>query len=172
MTGPGLVESLRVRVPIGAVQISAKEGKIFEILLKPAKNFPLEVEEQEISFANTAVLKLAAMQIQEYFAGGRKKFSLPLCPQGKSDFSRKIYACLESIPYGEMCTYGELAVTAGFPRAARAVGQMMARNRFPLVLPCHRVIGCQGRMTGFSGGEGISTKEWLLKFEKTALVIA
>ena len=169
MTDGEFVEKLRLPVPVGVAVISARGGKIAEILLLPAENPLLGGDGQEISYYNATVLKLAALQIQEYFSAERMKFSLPLEPQGKTEFSRRIYAGLENIPFGALRTYGELAAAAGQPHAARAVGQAMARNRFSLVLPCHRVIGCHGKMTGFSGGKGISTKEWLLAFENKVL---
>ncbi len=164
-----LTEKRSLLVPIGVVHILASEGMITEIQLLADDRKQAIKQKHELSDINARVLNIAAQQIEEYFSASRQMFSLPLRTQGRTPFSRQVYSCLEAIPFGEVRTYSELAVAAGHPKAARAVGQMMARNRFPLVLPCHRVLGKQGKMTGFSGGAGISTKEWLLEFERDSL---
>ena len=119
--------------------------------------------------ATTGESLVALQQLREYFAGQRRHFDLQLDLRGLSDFSLRILAGLRQIPFGETVTYGELAGRAGRPRAARAVGRVMAGNRLPLVLPCHRVVGAGGALTGYSGGNGIATKQWLIEFEKRLL---
>src|SRR5262249_46745434 len=101
-------------------------------------------------------------QLTEYFGGGRAEFELPLLPEG-TPFQRKVWNALCEIPYGETISYGELARRIGQPTAARAVGLANGSNPLPIVVPCHRVIGADGSLTGFGGG--IERKRWLLAHE-------
>ncbi len=103
------------------------------------------------------------MQLDEYFAGTRTTFELPLHPVG-TEFQRTVWHELGQIPYGITISYGELARRINKPAAVRAVGAANGRNPLPIVVPCHRVIGRDGSLTGFSGG--LSTKEFLLKLER------
>lgn len=112
------------------------------------------------------LLNHANAQLSAYFSGTLQYFDLPLDLSRLSTFSRRVVEELRKIPYGTTVTYAELAALAGSPRAARAVGRVMASNRLPLIVPCHRVVGAHGAMTGYSGGEGISTKQWLLQHER------
>jgi methylated-DNA-[protein]-cysteine S-methyltransferase len=107
-------------------------------------------------------LRPVAAQLAEYFAGERTRFDLPLAPRGTS-FQRTVWAALLAIPYGETTSYGELARAIGSPTASRAVGAANGRNPLSIVIPCHRVIGADGSMTGY-GGE-ISRKRILLDLE-------
>jgi methylated-DNA-[protein]-cysteine S-methyltransferase len=102
-------------------------------------------------------------QLIEYFAGERTEFDLPLAPEG-TGFQRKVWSELCAIPYGVTISYGELARRIGQPTAARAVGLANGSNPLPIVVPCHRVIGADGSLTGFGGG--IERKRWLLAHEK------
>ena len=104
----------------------------------------------------------ARQQLQEYFAGTRKAFDLPLRLNG-TEFQVSVLNALQEIPYGETVSYGEIAKRIGNPKAMRAVGAANGRNPIPIVVPCHRVIGSSGDMTGFGGG--IDTKEALLRLE-------
>jgi len=104
----------------------------------------------------------AAIQLQEYFAGKRTRFDLPLAPRGTA-FQKAVWAALLRIPFGETASYGELARAIGKPSASRAVGAANGRNPLSIVIPCHRVIGADGSMTGY-GGE-ISRKRILLDLE-------
>src|SRR5882672_8280714 len=110
-----------------------------------------------------AALAAARAQLTEYFAGERTDFDFPLAPEG-TGFQRKVWNALCHIPYGETISYGELARRIGQPTAARAVGLANGSNPLPIVVPCHRVIGADGSMTGFGGG--IERKRWLLAHEK------
>ena len=110
-----------------------------------------------------AALAAARTQLSEYFAGDRTDFELPLAPEG-TPFQRKVWSALCAIPYGETVSYGELARRIGQPTAARAVGLANGSNPLPIVVPCHRVIGADGSLTGFGGG--IERKRWLLAHEK------
>ena len=106
----------------------------------------------------------AERQIGAYFRGALKRFNLPLSPSG-TPFQRSVWNALIDIPYGETISYGELAKRIGKPTACRAVGAANGRNPLPIVVPCHRVIGSDGRLTGYNGG--IYLKEYLLKLEKS-----
>ncbi len=101
-------------------------------------------------------------QLSEYFDGRRRSFELELAPTGTA-FQLAVLAALEKIPYGETCSYREIAQQIGRPAAVRAVGAANGRNPLPIVIPCHRVIGADGSLTGFGGG--LETKRFLLKLE-------
>lgn len=111
---------------------------------------------------NERPLAEARLQIDEYFAGDRKDFELPLRLAG-TEFQVSVLEALREIPYGETVSYGEIAKRIGRPRAVRAVGAANGRNPIPIVVPCHRVIGSSGDLTGFGGG--LDTKEALLRLE-------
>lgn len=100
--------------------------------------------------------------LDAYFSGQLRVFSVPLDIRG-TDFQKKIWACLATIPYGETRSYGEIARALGSPGASRAVGAANGANPLPIILPCHRVIGSGGALTGFGGG--LDTKTWLLQHE-------
>ncbi|HSK67712.1 MAG TPA: methylated-DNA--[protein]-cysteine S-methyltransferase, partial [Candidatus Limnocylindria bacterium] len=110
----------------------------------------------------TPLLTRLEAQLSEYFAGERTEFDLPLNPKG-TPFMKAVWARLSGIPYGQTTSYGRLAADAGMPRAARAVGAAVGRNPITLVVPCHRVLGVRGAMTGYSGGE--ERKRALLELE-------
>lgn len=110
-----------------------------------------------------AVLRETRRQLEEYFAGTRREFDLPLAPAG-TPFQRGVRAALMKIPYGETRTYGEIAAALGSPKAARAVGAANHANPFPPIVPCHRVVGAGGRLVGYAGGLG--AKRALLEMER------
>lgn len=105
-------------------------------------------------------------QLDEYFTGERQEFDLDLSPQG-TGFQRQVWQALQEIPYGETWSYGELARHIGKPRASRAVGAANGLNPIPIIIPCHRVIGANGKLTGFGGG--LQTKSYLLNLESETL---
>lgn len=113
----------------------------------------------------TPLLEEAARQLEEYFAGQRKEFSLPLAPKG-TEFQLRVWQALLQIPYGETRSYGELAAMVGNPKACRAVGGANHRNPLSILIPCHRVVGTGGSLIGYAGG--LSVKEFLLKLESEA----
>jgi methylated-DNA-[protein]-cysteine S-methyltransferase len=113
--------------------------------------------------AETPLIKKTAGQIEEYFAGKRKKFSLPLALRG-TEFQLAVWEALQTIPYGETRSYGEIAVQIGRPKAARAVGMANHNNPVSIVVPCHRVIGHNGKLVGY--GAGLPLKQHLLNLEK------
>lgn len=112
---------------------------------------------------DAGLLELAVTELREYFAGTRTAFDLPIAPPGGSDFERAVWAAIATIPYGRMCTYGEIAAQVGDPSAARAVGVACNRNPVPVLVPCHRVVGAGGKLVGFGGG--LSRKRTLLALE-------
>ena len=107
--------------------------------------------------------KKTARQLNEYFAGDRQEFELDLAPDGTT-FQVEVLEALRGIPYGETCSYRDIAVAVGRPKAVRAVGNANGRNPLPIVIPCHRVIGSDGSLTGFGGG--IEAKRYLLDLEQ------
>jgi methylated-DNA-[protein]-cysteine S-methyltransferase len=109
----------------------------------------------------------ARRQLDEYFAGKRQRFDLAVDLKLQADFNRRVLRELARVPYGEVVTYGELAARSARPRAARAVGTVMNRNPLPIVLPCHRVIGANGKLVGYAGG--LDRKERLLRLEGALL---
>lgn len=104
----------------------------------------------------------ACVQLDAYFAGELKEFDLPLMPKG-TPFQESVWQALTEIPYGETWSYGQLAASIGKPKASRAVGAANGVNPIPVIIPCHRVIGASGKLTGFGGG--IETKQFLLELE-------
>lgn len=113
---------------------------------------------------STQLLEMAFTQLSEYFSGSRTVFDLPLCPAG-TEFQQKVWRALQEVPYGETRTYGEIAARVGSPKASRAVGMANHHNPIAIVIPCHRIIGKNGRLTGYAGG--LPIKQTLLRLEKT-----
>jgi len=144
--------------PIGGLRLHAQAG------LLTAIDFDAEPRG---SRAADAVLDQAEQQLTEYFDGTRTEFDLPLASEG-SEFQKKVWAELQRIPYGETATYGDVARRLGYePVISRAVGVANASNRLPIVVPCHRVIGSDGKLTGYAGG--IERKQALLELEQPGL---
>jgi len=112
----------------------------------------------------TPLIKKAARQFSEYFEGKRKSFKLPLNFSG-TDFQMKVWKALQNIPYGKTVSYGEIAARTGNPKACRAVGMANNRNPIAIIVPCHRVIGHDGSLTGYAGG--LKLKQHLLELEKS-----
>ena len=112
------------------------------------------------------VVDEAAKQLKAYFAKELTAFELPLDPAGSS-FQKAVCQAMTEIPYGHRVTYGDIAKSLG--QSAQAVGSACGHNPIPIIIPCHRVVGANGTMTGFSGGEGVETKVWLLQHEGTLL---
>jgi len=108
----------------------------------------------------------AARQLEEYFSGKRKQFTVPVVPKG-TVFQNRAWQALRDIPYGETRSYGEQARNIGRPAASRAVGAANGRNPIPIMIPCHRVVGANGKLTGYAGGLGI--KKFLLELEESVL---
>ncbi len=150
--------------PIGTLLIAGDENAIHRIEF-PKRGKPARPQPDWVQSARGTVAE-AVRQLREYFAGKRTGFELPLAPQG-TDFQRGVWRRLLEIPYGETISYGELARRVGNPKASRAVGAANGSNPIPIVIPCHRVIGANGKLTGFGGG--LPTKEALLALEARQL---
>jgi len=114
----------------------------------------------------TPLLRRARDQLQDYFDGASTEFDLPLAPHG-TEFRRKVWAALQTIPAGQTRSYAEIARQVGC-RAARAIGQANGANPIPILIPCHRVVAADGTLGGYSGGEGEATKRYLLDLERAA----
>lgn len=117
------------------------------------------------------VVDAAATQLAEWFAGERMTFDLPLAPRG-TEFQQTVWKALCDVPFGTTATYGDIARAIGQQTATRAVGAANGRNPIPIIIPCHRVIGASGELTGYSGGGGIETKRRLLDHESGTLSFA
>ena len=150
------MNSIAMHTPIGWVKISEKDGLLTEVTYMETV--------QAFDRCETPLLAKAKQQLQEYFDGERKNFDLPLMITG-SDFTVAVLEQLAKVPYGETVTYGQLAQLCGRPKAARAVGSVMRKNPFVIVLPCHRVLQAGNRLGNYSAG-GAANKDWLLTFEK------
>lgn len=142
---------------IGKVGIAEKDGKITNLY------FANDKVPEDIVVYETTILKEAGNQLKSYFEGTLKQFSLPLEPAGTT-FMKKVWMGLCDIPYGETVSYKEIAIKVGNPNASRAVGLANNRNPIPIFIPCHRVIGKNGSLTGYSGG--LEIKKILLEIEK------
>ena len=141
--------------PVGPMALAEEENLLTHLWL-PGQGYP------RIAPHETELLAEGKRQLLEYLTGLRREFSLPLGPRG-TPFQMEVWRALEAIPYGETITYGELARRIGRPKAVRAVGQANHRNPLPILLPCHRVVGANGTLTGYGGG--LELKEWLLRLE-------
>ena len=116
-----------------------------------------------LEVGETPLLREAARQMRAYFAGELREFTVPLRPEG-TDFQRRCWRALLEIPYGETACYGDIAARIGQPKACRAVGLANNRNPISIIIPCHRVIGRDGSLTGYGGG--LAAKAWLLDLER------
>ncbi len=114
----------------------------------------------------TELTNRAANQLQEYFAGKRHSFDLPLAPEG-TDFQKRVWKAIEEVPYGQTRSYSDIARAVGNPTACRAVGGANNRNPLPIIIPCHRIIGTNGALVGYGGGAKI--KSYLLKLERRGI---
>jgi len=112
-----------------------------------------------------SVTREAASLLRKYFAGERVAFSVPVDRRCFTPFQAEVYEAVARIPYGTVRSYGEIAAQVGRPGSARGVGGAMARNPLPIIIPCHRVVGASGAMTGYSAPGGVMSKRWLLRME-------
>lgn len=149
----GGVFQILCRSPLGPLTLTASADALTEIRFGDRRlggDFP------------SSLLVQAERELGEYFAGERKAFSVPLAPEG-SDFQKRVWAALRTIPYGKTVSYGWVAAKIGRPGGAVAVGQANSRNPIPIMIPCHRVVGADGRLVGYAGG--LPVKEALLELE-------
>jgi methylated-DNA-[protein]-cysteine S-methyltransferase len=157
------VSCTQIESPLGPLVLAADDTGLRQILFlhgrNPAKPDPSWQEE-------AAALQPAIRQLRDYFAGQLEAFDLKLAPEG-TQFQRNVWRELCEIPYGETISYGQLAQRIGSPKASRAVGLANGSNPIPIVIPCHRVIGSNGKLTGYGGG--LAIKERLLALERRQL---
>lgn len=149
------MDLLRFATPLGPMALGAEGHALVRVFLPGAALPPLPDR-------NTPLLLRGRDQLEEYFAGVRKVFDLPLAPGG-TPFQQTVWQALTAIPWGETRSYGQIAREIGRPRAARAVGMANHRNPLPILIPCHRVIGAGGRLVGYAGG--LELKQALLILE-------
>jgi methylated-DNA-[protein]-cysteine S-methyltransferase len=116
----------------------------------------------------SSLTRTAAELLSRYFAGERVSFDLPVAMDGFTPFQQRVYRAVMKIPFGEVMSYGGIARMIGQPEAARGIGGAMARNPLPIIIPCHRVVGSSGKLTGYSAPGGIASKSWLLEMERRA----
>jgi methylated-DNA-[protein]-cysteine S-methyltransferase len=148
--------------PVGNLKLVASDQGLVAILWEDDTPRRVPLQEDLIEDANHPMLARTEPQLQEYFAGERKSFSVPLDIRG-TPFQKSVWQALQAIPFGETRTYGDLAKQLGNPTATRAVGAANGRNPVSIVVPCHRVIGASGKLTGFAGG--LAAKAYLLGLE-------
>jgi methylated-DNA-[protein]-cysteine S-methyltransferase len=147
-----------MKTPFGELFLAGRGGKLTDVLFrKPRSGFPGPLWER-----SDKPFREAKKQLTEYFEGRRRKFDLDLAPEGTA-FQLAAWRQLRKIPYGRTISYGEQAKRMGSPKASRAVGAANGRNPISIIVPCHRVIGADGRLTGFGGGIGLKRK--LLELE-------
>lgn len=146
--------------PIGPLTLAADDDGL-RVVEFPENRYLAKRDASWVA-AEHPILERACQQLVEYFAGRRQTFELPLAPRG-TPFQVDVWQALARIPHGQTWSYGQLARHLGRPQAMRAVGAANGRNPLPIVLPCHRVIGAFGALTGFGGG--LPTKRFLLELE-------
>jgi methylated-DNA-[protein]-cysteine S-methyltransferase len=142
--------------PVGTLRLVSNGAQLVNI------EFECQYSANDDIEMSDAVLTVCADQLTGYFAGTRRRFELPLAARG-TPFQQSVWAALADIPYGELRNYRDIARTIGNPAAVRAVGAANGRNPLPIVVPCHRVIGSDGTLTGFAGG--LEVKRFLLRLE-------
>lgn len=141
--------------PIGAVTVYSQLDQIVH----------LEINESGLpDLGKSRTLDQAEKQLRQYFAGKRVTFGVPIKMTG-TEFQANVWRLVSEIPFGSVLSYGQIATAIGKPQASRAVGAAVGANPVPILTGCHRVLGASGRITGFSAGQGIPTKEWLLDHE-------
>lgn len=150
-----MISRVHYKSPVGMLCIEEENNAIVSLYL--------DRNEDTSNDKETTILKRAISQLEQYFKGKRVEFDLPIMLNG-TVFQRKVWTALRTIPYGETCSYKEIAIKIDNPKASRAVGGANNKNPIMIIVPCHRVIGANGSMVGF--GAGIEVKEYLLNLER------
>jgi len=143
---------------VGKLGVGVESGRITDLHFERSS-----IPRSDIVQEETPLHREAARQLDEYFSGKRKVFDLPLAPKG-TDFQLRCWEALLRVPYGETRSYGDIARSVGSPRGFRAVGMANNRNPISIIIPCHRIIGSDGKLVGFGGG--LDIKEFLLGLER------
>jgi methylated-DNA-[protein]-cysteine S-methyltransferase len=162
---PGARYYAQIESPVGPLLLAADDAGLRQVEFVKGKRAG---QSTPVLSGNCAPLQEAIRQLKAYFAGKRERFDLPLAPEG-TPFQRAVWKLLCEIPYGETISYGELARRIGNPKASRAVGLANGANPIAIVIPCHRVIGSNGKLTGYGGG--LPLKEKLLALERRQLTL-
>ena len=149
-----------LKTPVGILQLFADDDALYRIVFSACED---KLPAVDPAPEGHPLLDSASLQLSQYFTGHRQYFDLPLSPQG-TPFQLAVWDLMQQIPYGETQSYGEIAAGLGNPNKARAVGGAANKNPLPLVIPCHRVMGAKGKLTGFAGG--VEIKQFLLNLEK------
>jgi methylated-DNA-[protein]-cysteine S-methyltransferase len=157
-TAPATTTTI-VHSPVGPLTLTARDGSLSGLHMQDQRHAPARSPESQ---RDDGAFEEIVEQLHAYFAGQLTQFDLPLAMDG-TPFQRRVWAALREIPYGQTISYGELAHSVGSPGAARAVGLANGRNPVGIIVPCHRVIGADGSMTGYGGG--LQRKVWLLEHE-------
>lgn len=152
----------RIDTPIGELQLVSDGTHLHKIQFAGSHT----VDDNDVH-KKDSVISACEQQLKQYFAGNRQHFDLPLGAKG-TEFQQSVWSALSAIPYGELRSYKDIAETIGKPKAVRAVGAANGRNPLPIVVPCHRVIGSNGTLTGFAGGLPLKTQ--LLTLEGAILL--
>lgn len=150
----------RLHSPIGRIELTSDGTSITGLAIEKDGTLPRDGEVER----SCSALDDAAQQLAEYFAGERRSFELPLSAAGTA-FQRSVWHELEQLPFGSAVSYADIGRATGRPTAGRAVGGAVGANPIPIIVPCHRVLASNQRITGYSGGDGIPTKVWLLTHE-------
>lgn len=153
----------RIDSPIGRIEIVGDGAAVIALSIERDGMLPHD----ESPESSDAVLDRAVTQLEEYFAGHRRDFDVPVNLAGTA-FQLSVWEQLVDLEWGEVVSYGDLGRSTGRATAGRAVGGAVGANPIPIIVPCHRVLGSDGTITGYSGGEGIPTKSWLLAHEGIA----
>jgi methylated-DNA-[protein]-cysteine S-methyltransferase len=152
---------IRIESPIGRLEVTAGPTGILSLSIETDGHLPLD----EFPETPTPVLRRAKRQLTEYFAGQRTAFDLPVALDGGTAFQRSVWHQLSQLPFGSIVSYGALGESIGRPGSGRAIGGAVGANPVPIIVGCHRVLATSGRITGYSAGEGVATKAWLLDHE-------
>lgn len=150
-----------IKTPVGKLKIHSQNKQLVAIEWQDEKRVIKHLEDS-VECRSDSFLDEVESQIQEYFTGQRTQFSVDMKPIG-TDFQKRVWNALREIPFGETKSYGEIASEIGSPKSSRAVGAANGKNPLSIVVPCHRVIGANGKLTGFAGG--LDVKQKLLKLE-------
>ena len=156
---------LTIDSTLGLLRLASDGEHLTGVYFAEHRHAPQELGAEVDEAQAPAVLLTAARQLREYLAGERTEFDLPLAAEG-TDFQQRVWGVLRTIPYGTTWSYGDLARALGQPGASRAVGLANGRNPISIVVPCHRVIGSTGAITGYGGG--VERKQQLLDLERSA----
>ncbi len=159
------------RTPLGDLRLAVSEQGLVAVgWAKSQRRLDSYLQRLKADVAeNPKITAPYAKEIGEYLKGKRRVFTFPIDWLTLKPFQRKALQAVYAIPYGETRTYAQIASQIGRPRAYRAVGRANAANPMPLAIPCHRVIGADGKLHGYGGGDGLPTKEWLLLLEGVTL---